>query len=275
MELPDRPGQRHEIFVPPDLPGTIVLDVERSDHIFKVFHETYTAGVIFGGEADWKYRGRDHFTGPGHVMLMQPGETHVTRKLHTPGTYTVFMFEPESIARAAVERGSRKPDFRVATTPDPSVYRTFVRLTQTALDPEAPRLARETAREAALDALFACAGSFPPPALRSDASTVKPAVDYLVESCDRTVTLGELAAVVRRAPAYVARAFARSVGEAPHRFQMRVRVTKAKRLIDRGLSAKEASHAVGFSSPAQLTRWFARVWGMTPSQYAKSVRGLT
>ncbi len=110
-------------------------------------------------------------------------------------------------------------------------------------------------------------GGLAPAALRRIAA-------FVDAHLDAALAIQDLAAVAGLSPYHFARAFKRSVGEAPHRFVLRRRIERARALIERGgLGLAEIAAAAGFSSQSHLTLRFRELTGLTPGQYAGSVAG--
>lgn len=84
------------------------------------------------------------------------------------------------------------------------------------------------------------------------------------------LSLADLAALVGLSPYHFARAFKASMGIPPHRYQMTLRVERAKDLLaTTGLSITEIAHACGFASSQHMATVFRRIVGATPSDYRK------
>lgn len=94
--------------------------------------------------------------------------------------------------------------------------------------------------------------------------------EYLADNLDRRVTLDELAAVARLSPFHFARAFARTVGMPPYRYQRKLRMERACELLARSdLRIIDVALAVGYESPQALARVFTQAKGMTPSEWRR------
>ena len=68
------------------------------------------------------------------------------------------------------------------------------------------------------------------------------------------------------------RAFSARFGLAPSAYQRQLRLRAARRLLGLGVPAAEAAAQVGFADQAHLTRWFRRVYGVTPGAYSQAAR---
>lgn len=102
----------------------------------------------------------------------------------------------------------------------------------------------------------------------------KRTTEYLADNLERRVTLEELAAVARLSPFHFARAFARTVGMPPYRYQRKLRMERAcKLLATSDLRIIDVALAVGYESPQALARVFSAALGMTPSEWRRRHAG--
>jgi AraC-like DNA-binding protein len=96
---------------------------------------------------------------------------------------------------------------------------------------------------------------------------VRRALEYLRERIAEAVTLDELATHAALDKFHLCRAFRAQVGMPPHAYLTRLRIMRAKRLLQNGLRASEVAPRVGLYDQAQLTRHFRRIVGVTPARY--------
>jgi AraC-like DNA-binding protein len=84
------------------------------------------------------------------------------------------------------------------------------------------------------------------------------------------ISLAELASSANLSKAHFARAFHRSTGMPPHKYQLNARIEHAKRLLRRGdMSLTEIGMACGFDAQSQFIRAFNRVIGVTPGVWRR------
>ncbi len=102
---------------------------------------------------------------------------------------------------------------------------------------------------------------------------VRRCTDYLNEHACENVGLEELAALVGLSPFHFARAFKHSTGMPPHRYQLSLRIERAKALLaltDTPITAIALD--VGYESSQALARLFRREVGVSPSDYRRTRR---
>jgi AraC family transcriptional regulator len=96
--------------------------------------------------------------------------------------------------------------------------------------------------------------------------------DFIEDNLAREVTLRELAALARLSATHFARAFKRSFGVPPHRWQMERRIARAKTLLIGGDGDITAvALATGFGYPGNFSTAFRRATGVTPRDYRRAV----
>ncbi|WP_285712945.1 helix-turn-helix domain-containing protein [Erythrobacter oryzae] len=94
--------------------------------------------------------------------------------------------------------------------------------------------------------------------------------DFLAANIERRVPLGELAAIARLSPFHFSRAFARTMGMPPYRYQQQLRIARAAELLAASdMRIIEVALAVGYETPQALARVFVQQHGMTPSEWRR------
>jgi len=87
------------------------------------------------------------------------------------------------------------------------------------------------------------------------------------------ISLAQLAGLTDLSKSHFARAFRRSTGLPPHKFQLNARVERAKHLLRRGeLSLTEIGLACGFREQSQFIRAFRRLVGVSPGAWQRAQR---
>jgi AraC family transcriptional regulator len=94
--------------------------------------------------------------------------------------------------------------------------------------------------------------------------------EYLQDHIDENVGLEQLAAIIGLSPFHFARAFRQSTGMPPHRYQLTLRMTQARRMLaTTDASVTEIAFAVGYQSSQALARLFRSEMGVSPSDYRR------
>ncbi|MCX8997958.1 AraC family transcriptional regulator [Rhizobiaceae bacterium BDR2-2] len=99
------------------------------------------------------------------------------------------------------------------------------------------------------------------------------ATEFITENCMRNIRLQELAELTGLSQSHFSHSFKASTGMAPHDWQMKARLDRAKELLlsgDQPLTSVAAD--TGFSDQAHFTRMFRKHTGTTPARWKKVKR---
>lgn len=104
-------------------------------------------------------------------------------------------------------------------------------------------------------------------------SQIRQAVRYLAEHFHEAFSIEELAAYVGMSPSSFYDHFRETTMMTPLQFRNHLRLQEVRRLmLTEGMTAAAAGFRVGYDSPSQLSRDYARVYGMPPRQDAERLK---
>lgn len=251
----------------PAAPGLEIMVVRESARAWRALHTHHTFCAVLEGGGTWSYRGEVHAAGPGAVKRIAAGEVHRDLRLAGPTSCVALLAEPRLVDALARELGREPPPLRAAQTTDPECFAALRRWS----DPHAPREDLAASLRATLRTLLARAdeGSAAPP--RRASSAVLRARALLHDRFDEPLALDEVAGATGLTKPRLVRAFHAEVGLPPFEYLMHLRVARAREGLRAGRSATDAALACGFCDQSHLTRWFKKVVGVTPGQYARAL----
>ncbi len=96
--------------------------------------------------------------------------------------------------------------------------------------------------------------------------------DFLAANLSADIRISELAARAGQSESYFVRAFKASTGIPPYKWQLRLRIEKAKSLILEGVPLARVAVAAGFANQSHLTRTFRNLTGTTPAEWHRTHR---
>jgi AraC-like DNA-binding protein len=223
----------------------------------------YAIGRVERGKSEWWGGGRAWLCEPGSVQVKQPGDVHRDLRRDGPMTWVVIALPTEDVEHA---RDGNKALAYPQLAADDARAAPFHRL-HDAVCAKAERLALEVAVAEAI-AAFALLSRREP----NHSRPVRRALEYLQEHLVEPITLDDLALRAGLDKFHLCRAFRAQVGMPPHAYLTRLRILRAKRLLQSGLRASEVAAQVGLYDQAQLTRHFRRIVGVTPARYGRGYR---
>jgi len=235
-------------------------------------HDYYVICLIEQGLQSFTHKGAKHFTPPGGVILINPGEVHTGEAAHPQGFQMRSIYPTIShMQTAALELTGRQQglpyfrDVRVdqhwARNSVLALHRVLVQGNCT-LECES----RFTETLAELIKRYADLHLCEQP-IGVEHTAIRQARAYIEECYFQNISLTQLAAQVSLSPYYLLRAFRAEVGMPPHAYLESVRIRHAQRLIQAGRPLVEVALEVGFSSQSHLSQHFKRIIGVTPGQY--------
>ncbi len=197
----------------------------------------------------------------GDVKVMVPGEERLFR--HRREAAFTCLTLVGSGADAACRPGSPRPRMLLR---DGALAHVIEALSHEQAAGPTSRLFRDAVADAILArllALEACVERPSAPGLSR--TTLARVVDYLHAHLADDLSIADLARVAgMRSAAHFSTRFRQSTGEPPHRFHTRLRVDRARQLLERGVDPAAAAVEVGFYDQSHLARHTRRLLGVPP-----------
>lgn len=101
-------------------------------------------------------------------------------------------------------------------------------------------------------------------------------IDFIEEHIAQPLDLQTIAGVANFSPFHFHRIFSFVMGETPNDFIQRLRLEKAAFILlrDKDVTVTEIAYACGFSSISLFSRTFSRYFGVSPSRFARTEKGV-
>jgi len=257
-----------------ELPGTDLLRAEYVDHTFsRHAHEGYAIGVVLAGVESFSYRGEQHRAPAGAVVVVEPEQIHTGGPGIQDGWAYRMLYPPAELV-TELTGADGPPRFGEAVLNDPALARGLASAHEL-LENGSSALERQAALGGVLRGLVgrhARRGvpDEPVPRIPAGIALVRSA---LADDPLANPTLEELGALAGGlSPYQLSRAFRAHTGLPPHAYLVHVRVRRARRLLDAGVSPAAAAAGAGFADQSHLHRHFTRIIGVTPGVYARAAR---
>ncbi|MCY1279876.1 HTH-type transcriptional activator RhaS [compost metagenome] len=239
------------------------------------WHDSYLVGVTEQGVQQFDCRRARHFSTPGRVFLLEPGDIHNGHAPEPGGfTYRTLYLDPQWLERELRAQFDDAPEhaqlsFAATLCSDSRLALATANAFQTLHDGEL-RIVRQTALDSLLGSLTSHlrwrARIDPDPRLPLVAQRAR---DYLHAHLHQDLGLDDLARAVGVDRFRLSRAFKAAFGLAPHAYLIQLRLAKARRLLASGDSPAQVAATLGFADQSHLGRWFRRAYRMTPADYRK------
>jgi AraC-like DNA-binding protein len=231
-------------------------------------HGEWTIALIERGAARFRLGRAEHVATEGAVVVIPTGVVHSGEPIAPAGyRYRALYLDPEALGLAV---GATTPRAASGTIlpPGSPFHRPLTNLHRL-LGDEAGSLARESLTFAALGRIAPLLGVAPTRRRPSRRAAVRDGCEFLREHSDRHTSLEELARAVGMGGFALVHAFTEELGISPHRYQLALRVERAKRLLRAGETPAAVALETGFYDQAHLTRVFRRIVGVPPGRFAQ------
>jgi AraC-like DNA-binding protein len=237
-------------------------------------HEHYQWCLSVDFPGCYQYRGTRHAVPARAVSVIHPYEPHAAIDPHSRDRRCSFVLAniPVPVMQDVVtELGGHRgltPFFGEVVSLDAGVRSGFLALQRTSVA-DSDRLAFDTALLSLIRrTLPAMASTTIDPARGGrERRAVLAARDYLHDHTAGAVPLAVLGDVAGLSQRQLFRAFRQATGLSPHRYQLQLRVDRAKARIADGEPLAQVAAATGFVDQSHLSRQFHRYVGFPPGHY--------
>ena len=233
------------------------------------FHEYYVMGLVESGRRVLTCRGREQDLKPGHILLLEPGDSHGCAQTGEEELdyRCLNLSQPVMLDLAREVTGREElPGFAQNVVWDPEGARCLRRLHRLALE-GGEELEKEEGLLLLLSLLLQkYARPFPAEPPEWDRGLDR-ACRLMETYYSERVTLDQLCRCAGRSKSALLRAFTRHKGVTPYRYLENIRIREGKRLLEQGASPLEAALATGFSDQSHFSNCFNRFLGLSPGAY--------
>jgi AraC-like DNA-binding protein len=235
-------------------------------------HDTYAIGVTESGVQVFDYRGSVHASTPGQVVVLYPDEIHDGRAGTADGFgYRILYVEPALLTDAI--RALRGRPYPLPFVSEPvSTNATLSGAIEAAFRVPLEPLAIDSVIVGLAQGLMAGERESIRPAVsrRVDVEAVERARQFLDAERKRVVHSAELESVTGLTRYDLCRQFRLMFGTSPHRYLLMRRLEFARDRIHRKRPLAEVACDAGFADQAHFSRWFQRVYGITPGAFRRA-----
>lgn len=258
-----------------DILGVELFNAQLLRHSFdKHFHDLYTVGISCGGQGRFWWQGKIYTAHPGLFHLINPGIVHTGQVASTNGwrfhNLYLSMGFIEKVLAQLEWKTQGLPNFLYPTVSDIALQTSFCYLLQLLSDRRS-QLELDTCLLNVFAQLFLrhteCSSPLRIPRQETQAITV--IRDYLETHYAENISIDVLSNLVNLSPHYLIRCFHRHVGLPPHRYQRNWQLLQAKHALQTSQTLSKIAVEHGFYDQSHLTRYFKRMFGVTPAQYRK------
>jgi AraC-like DNA-binding protein len=238
-------------------------------------HEEFAVGACTEGVEVIRYRGRLHYSGPGSLVILEPGDPHTGAPADPAEGFVYRVMYPTTDLLS--DGSARTPRFREPVVIDPELAaglrRVHAALTRGGLASEP--LEVESRLSWLLGELVRRHAHRQTHEVREAGRVTRLVMARLADELSCPPALADVAAEAGLSRYQLLRSFRAEVGMPPYAWLAQHRVARARSLLEQGCRPADVAALAGFADQAHLTRWFRRVVGVTPGTYRNGVQDTT
>ncbi|MCI8294955.1 MAG: AraC family transcriptional regulator [Lachnospiraceae bacterium] len=233
------------------------------------FHEYYVIGVIEDGERVLSCKDQEYTITKGDVLLFNPGDDHACVQCDG-GTldYRGFNITKEVMLDLAEEVTGRRelPGFSHNVLSDGEIA-CYLRSLHESVMKGSDGSGKEEDLLFLLSLLIQRYGQPFESCIPECREEIEKACAFMEQHYAERIYLDQICRFAGSSRSTLLRAFARSKGVTPYRYLENIRIGKAKKLLEQGVSPAQAALQTGFYDQSHFTDQFKRFIGLTPGIY--------
>lgn len=236
------------------------------------FHEYYVIGFVKGGKRHLWCKGREYDLTAGDLILFNPRDNHFCAPVNGEIlNYCAVNINSAVMLQAVKEITGKEftPYFMRNVVQQSDVTHSLSELYD-AMITHAPKLKKEEEFFFMLEqVLQEYAASFDEIDLAEPNQQIKMLCAYMENHFAENIILDNLLAMTSFGKSYLLRSFTKQVGVSPYRYLQTVRLGRAKKFLEQGITPIDAANMAGFADQSHFTNFFKEFIGLTPKQYQK------
>jgi AraC-like DNA-binding protein len=226
--------------------------------------ERFRINVVERGTFRLRYGRREWTLGAGAIFLSRPADEYrYSHVRHVEPDTTLRLEFSESLGAELADVFNDLP-----LVPPPSNRLAFSRL-QLCSTADSAEMSLDTLACELLDAARNAVDGrhlYRPKQLQWYAQRIGAAREVMEADPTAQHSLWQLSSQVAMSPFLFARVFRELMGAPPHKYLLRLRLERARSLLQSGMSVTDACYAVGFNNLSHFIRTFRRHFGCLPSE---------
>lgn len=234
------------------------------------FHEYYVIGFIEKGQRFLSCKNKEYTIEPGDLLLFNPRDNHACEQIDGKTLdYRCINIQPEIMSKAVFEITGK--EYLPYFTPPVVFHCELVAVLR-----ELHQIVMEEERDFRKEELFfflleqlidEYTEQSVPTGNTEQSVEAKAICEFLENHYMENVTLDNLCKLTGRSKYYLLRSFTKQMGISPYSYLETLRIDKAKKMLEQGVSPIDVALQTGFTDQSHFSNFFKKFIGLTPKQY--------
>lgn len=235
----------------------------------KHFHDYYVIGLIENGSRMLSCRDRLYRLRPGQILLFNPGDSHSCENINMEelNYRGLNISKPVMLEMAGEITGENELPgfFENVVEDDEAAY--YLRYLHKSVMYGYGEFDREETLIFLISILMERYGRSFAACIPECTEEIVKACSFIEENYESHISLDQICDQAALSKSTLLRAFTRYKGVTPYSYLINIRISKAKALIERGMTPAEAAVRTGFSDQSHFTNCFSKFIGISPGAY--------
>lgn len=234
------------------------------------FHEYYVIGCVENGERSLSCKGREYIIKKGNIVVFNPGDNHSCDQSGGDSLYYLGINIPSDVMCGFAKEltGSAEPPEFTQNVMCNDEALLYLRELHRSLMSGSCEFDKEESALMLISILMRHDDS-PESRVLDYRGEVEKACAFIEQHYSEHICLDSICRHTGASKSTLLRAFAKIKGVTPYRYLENIRVSKAKKLLEQGVTPTETALRTGFSDQSHFTNYFSRFIGLTPGMYRK------
>jgi len=236
------------------------------------FHEHYVIGFIESGRRYLSCKNKEYITEPGDLLLFNPGDNHTCEQCDDRALdYRCINIQREAMSSAVFEiTGESYLPYFMEQVVFHSELVPLLKELHLMIMQEEKDFRKEELFFFLLEQLIEEYTDQGTPLPKFEQNTqIRAVCEFLKQNYMNNITLNDLSRLTRLSKYYLLRSFTKQEGISPYNYLITIRINKAKKLMEQGVSPIDAALRTGFADQSHFSNFFKKQIGLTPRQYMR------
>ena len=233
------------------------------------FHEHYVLGFVESGRRFLTCKNKQYNINKGDLLLFNPLDNHACEQIDDKALdWRCFNIKRDVMCSMAQDITGKMylPQFTATVVSQSDAVPQLKDLHEMIMS-ETKDLNKEETFYLLIEQLISNYTGNVMEQLRQISNVLQAACDYMETNYTQAITLNDLSRVSGVNKYTLLRNFTKQRGITPYQYLSTIRINKAKRFLETGISPMEAAFQAGFTDQSHFTRFFKNFIGLTPKQY--------
>lgn len=236
------------------------------------FHDDYVIGFVEKGQRLLSCKNRHYQINPGDLVVFNPGDNHTCEQADNETLdYRCINITPEIMRETVFEITGKEylPNYLQNVLVQSELAICLRDLHQMLLNEEKDFRKEEKFMFLIDSSLEQSTDGNSLVTVTESNAALKIVCEYLEENYANNITLQDLVGLIGLNKYSLIRSFTREKGITPYYYLETIRVSKAKKLLEKGLMPVDVAFQTGFYDQSHFTNCFKKYLGVTPRYYGQ------